>query len=48
MIFTLLVMSLAQKESVRRWALGRKGFNAVVRFLIGQAPAALGKPYRSG
>lgn len=47
MIFTLLIMSLAQKETVRRWAEKRKGVQALVRFFIGAAPAALGKPYRS-
>lgn len=47
MIFTLLIMSVAQKESVRRWAERRKGIRSVLRLFIATAPAALGKPYRA-
>ena len=46
MIFTLLVMSAAQSESARRWAARRKRAAALLRFLSGMAPAALGRPFR--
>ncbi|MFO7707074.1 MAG: ABC transporter permease [Desulfobacterales bacterium] len=46
MIFTLLVMSMAQSESVRRWAAQRSRTAALLRFLSGMAPAALGRPFR--
>ena len=46
MIFTLLIMSLAQKESVRRWAAQRGRAAALMRFLSGMAPASLGRPFR--
>jgi simple sugar transport system permease protein len=46
MIFTLLIMSLAQKESVRRWAAQRGRAAALLRFLSGMAPASMGRPFR--
>jgi simple sugar transport system permease protein len=46
MIFTLLIMSMAQSESVRRWAGRRARSSALLRFLSGTAPAALGRPFR--
>jgi simple sugar transport system permease protein len=46
MIFTLLVMSMAQNESVRRWAAKHVRTSAWLRFLSGMAPAALGRPFR--
>jgi simple sugar transport system permease protein len=46
MIFTLLIMSIAQKESVTVWAEGKAHVRAVLNMLSGMAPSALGKPYR--
>jgi len=46
MIFTLLAMSLAQKESVLNWAEGKTGMKALLAFLSGTVPTSLGKPYR--
>jgi simple sugar transport system permease protein len=46
MIFTLLIMSLAQNESVRRWAAQHGRAAALLRFLSGMAPASLGRPFR--
>jgi simple sugar transport system permease protein len=46
MIFTLLIMSFAQKESVLRWAEGKVHLKSLLDFLSGMAPSALGKPYR--
>ncbi len=46
MIFTLLFMHLAQKESVRRMAGERPLGRALLRLFSGAAPSALGKPYR--
>jgi simple sugar transport system permease protein len=46
MIFTLLIMSMTQSESVRRWAAQRGRTSALLRFLSGTAPAALGRPFR--
>jgi simple sugar transport system permease protein len=46
MIFTLLVMSAAQSEPARRWAARRERTAALLRFLSGMAPAALGRPFR--
>jgi len=46
MIFTLLIMSMAQSESVRRWAGRRARGSALLRFLSATAPAALGRPFR--
>jgi simple sugar transport system permease protein len=48
MIFTLIIMSLAQNESVRHWVENRNRFRIVLRFFSGLAPAALGKPFRPG
>jgi len=46
MIFTLLIMSMAQNESVRRWAARRGRISSLLRFFSGMAPAALGRPFR--
>jgi hypothetical protein len=46
MIFTLLLMFAAQKESVQRLAGGRPALTRFLQILSGAAPAALGKPYR--
>lgn len=46
MIFTLLAMSLAQKESVLNWAEGKSGMKSILTFLAGTVPTALGKSYR--
>jgi simple sugar transport system permease protein len=46
MIFTLLVMSLAQNESVRNWTARHGRASGLLRFLSGMAPAALGRPFR--
>jgi hypothetical protein len=42
-----LIMSFAQKESVRRWTENRPRFRIFLQFFSGLAPAALGKPYRA-
>jgi simple sugar transport system permease protein len=46
MIFTLVVMSFAQKESVLKWAEGKDRIKSLLAFFSGMAPSALGKPYR--
>jgi len=46
MIFTLLLMSASQNESVQRFAAGRPALKPFLQILSGAAPAALGKPYR--
>ena len=46
MIFTLLIMSMAQSESLRRWAAQRERATGWLRFFSGMAPAALGRPFR--
>lgn len=46
MIFTLLVMSFAQKESVLNWAEDASRIKSILAFLSGSAPSALGKPFR--
>ena len=46
MIFTLLLMSAAQKESVQRLAAGSPGLDRFLQLMSGAAPAALGKPYK--
>lgn len=46
MIFTLLIMSFAQKESVVAWAEGKARVKALLNMFSGMAPTALGKPYR--
>ena len=46
MIFTLLIMSFAQKESVVTWAEGKAKIKALLNMFSGMAPTALGKPYR--
>jgi simple sugar transport system permease protein len=48
MIFTLLIMSLTQRERAGAGA-GRRGRAArLARFFSGRAPAALGRPFRPG
>ena len=46
MIFTLLIMSLAQKESLQQWAENKRWIKSLIRSLSGTAPSSLGKPYR--
>jgi simple sugar transport system permease protein len=46
MIFTLLVMSLAQKESVLNWAEEHRRIKSILAYLSVSMPAALGKPFR--
>jgi len=46
MIFTLLIISFLQRESVQRHMEQRPGWRAVLTILAGNAPAALGRPYR--
>ena len=46
MIFTLVIMSAAQKESALRWAAGAPWVSAVLGLFTNRAPAALGKPFR--
>jgi ABC-type uncharacterized transport system permease subunit len=46
MIFTLLIMSLAQKDFILRWAENKAHFKKLLSFFSGMAPASLGKPYR--
>ena len=46
MIFTLLGMSLAQKESLQHPDSKKKGMKRILRLFYGRAPAALGKSYR--
>lgn len=46
MIFTLLIMSFAQNESVLRWAEDKARFKSLLGFFSGMAPSSLGKPYR--
>jgi len=46
MIFTLVLMHLAQQESLRQWAEGSPFKKRILQLLAGSAPAALGKPYR--
>lgn len=46
MIFTLLVMSLVQKESVMNWAEDHIRMKSILAFLSGSVPTFLGKPFR--
>ena len=46
MIFTLVLMHLAQKESVLSWAEEKAWMKSIVHMFSGAAPTALGKPYR--
>jgi simple sugar transport system permease protein len=46
MIFTLLIMSLAQKEAVLIWSRDKPRIKSLLLFFSGMAPSALGKPYR--
>ena len=46
MIFTLLIMSLAQKEAVLIWSQDKSRLKSLLQFFSGMAPSALGRPYR--
>ena len=46
MIFTLLLVSLAQKASLESSAEGRGRLRSLLDFFSGAAPSALGKPHR--
>jgi simple sugar transport system permease protein len=46
MIFSLLIISLTQKESILRWAENQRGVKFLFDFFSGTAPSALGKPYQ--
>jgi ABC-type uncharacterized transport system permease subunit len=46
MIFTLLIISFAQRESIVIWAEKRAGIKTILNFFSGMAPSALGKPYQ--
>jgi simple sugar transport system permease protein len=46
MIFMLLIISFAQKETVWVWAGERSRVRSLLHFLSGMAPSALGKPFR--
>ncbi len=46
MIFTLVLMHLAQKESVLSWAEGKAWVRSLVAIFSGAAPTSLGKPYQ--
>jgi ABC-type uncharacterized transport system permease subunit len=46
MIFTLLIMNFAQKESVLIWAENKTWMKRIIGFFSGAAPAALGEPYQ--
>ena len=46
MIFTLVLMHLAQKESMLSWAEEKAWMKSVLRMFSGAAPNALGKPYQ--
>lgn len=46
MIFTLLIISFAQRESIILWAEEKAGMKAILNFFSGMAPSALGKSYR--
>ncbi len=46
MIFTLLLMYLAQKEAVLRWAEDKSRVKSMLNIFSGIAPTALGKPYK--
>jgi ABC-type uncharacterized transport system permease subunit len=47
MIFTLVLMHLAQKESILSWAESSDFKKSLLRIFAGTAPAALGKPHRT-
>ncbi|MCP4108385.1 MAG: ABC transporter permease [Desulfobacteraceae bacterium] len=46
MIFTLLLMYLAQKEAVLRWAEDKARIIFMINIFSGTAPTSLGKPYK--
>jgi simple sugar transport system permease protein len=45
MIFTLLVMYQAQKETVSQWVGDKSWMKTFVEFFSGAAPSSLGKPH---
>lgn len=47
MIFMLLLMHVAQKESILRRAETKPWLNTIIKLFSGTAPSALGKPYRA-
>ncbi len=46
MIFTLVLMHLAQKESILSWVEDKAWIKSVLAMFSGVAPASLGKPYQ--
>jgi hypothetical protein len=46
MIFTLMVMSLAQRSSAKTSSRASPWLSGVMRFLSGSAPAGLGRSFR--
>jgi simple sugar transport system permease protein len=46
MIFTLLLMSLARKETIGHGAASKAWLRPLLKFFSGRAPSALGKPFR--
>jgi general nucleoside transport system permease protein len=46
MIFTLLIIFLAQKESVRQWTQDKPCFRTVLAWITETAPSSLGRPYK--
>jgi len=46
MIFTLLIIFLAQKESVRQWTQDKPRCRAVLGWITETAPSSLGRPYK--
>jgi simple sugar transport system permease protein len=46
MIFTLVLMHLAQKESILSWAEDKAWIKSILAMFSGFAPASLGKPYQ--
>lgn len=46
MIFTLIIINLPKNESVAAWAETRPGIKKLLSRLSGDAPTALGKPYK--
>ncbi len=46
MIFTLMIMFFAQRETAQIWAKNTPWKQSLLKLLAGNAPACLGKPYR--
>jgi len=47
MIFTLLIINIAQHESVRTWSDGKAAVQSILKIFSQNMPTALGRPYRS-